>query len=197
MLMIESAVRGLLYINGQFCGPLEQEGQAFPVGGNGEVFVQLFPFGEGERILTAQMHLQEGVIKRLEPKENCFALCWPGSVVQLELRMHGEERTQPCEAQKTQPDALMRYLHLRLAGDSRAALLRAGQQDADGPDLSAYHAAVPLRFPPETMAKRYDQCAGLVRRVAENAAYVDVALANILLDAQGRSLIGRIEIVRT
>lgn len=197
MLMIESAVRGLLYVNGQFMGPLEQEGQAFPVGGNGEVFLQLFPFGEGAAALAAQMHLQDGAIKCLEPKENCFALLWPQRVVQLELRMQAGDMAGDREAQRAEPDVLLRYLHFRLAGDSRAALLRIGQQDRDAPDLSAYHAAVPMRFASGAAGERYDQRAGLVRRIAENIACVDTALAVTTRGGQGRRLIERVDIVRT
>ena len=197
MLMVESAARGLLYVNGQFAGPLEREGQAFPVGGNGEVYLQLFSFGEGAPSLTAQMRLRDGGIEELEPKENCFALIWPDRMIQLELRMRESDRAQADETQQIQPDVLMRYLKMRLAGDSRAALLRAGQRDMDAPDVSAYYAAVPVRFlPADVPDDWYDQRAGLVRRLAENIARVDIALARTSLDGQGRRVIDRVDIAQ-
>ena len=32
VLLIESAARGVLMVNGSFCGPLDGQGQAFPAG---------------------------------------------------------------------------------------------------------------------------------------------------------------------
>ena len=52
ILLIECAARGLLYINGQFCGPLEGDGQAFPTGRNTEIYIQFFPFSAGVLPLT-------------------------------------------------------------------------------------------------------------------------------------------------
>lgn len=197
ILLIESAAQGVLFVNGQFCGPMEREGQAFPIGRNAEVYIQLFPFGEAMP-LTAMLEMREGQIVRLAPKESAFALLWPGGVVQLELRMDAQrEEAAQQAAQRTEADALLRYLHLRLAGDSRAALLRIGQTDADAPDLSAYHAVVPVRFAASAMPERYDLRAGLVRRAAENIAYVDTALAALADGGQGRRQIGRIDVVRT
>lgn len=197
MLLIESAAQGVLFVNGQFCGPMEREGQAFPMGRNAEICVQLFPFGESAP-LTAMLEMREGQIVRLEPKESAFALLWPGGVVQLELRLKmQQEEAAEYAAQKTEADVLLRYLQLRLAGDPRAALLRAGQTDADGPDLSAYHAAVPVRFSLPVMSGGANLRAGLVRRIAENAACVDMALAETAGGGQGHRLIGRIRIART
>ena len=197
MLLIESVVRGVLFVNGQFCGPMEREGQAFPMGRHAEIYIQLFPFGESAP-LAAMLEMREGQIVRLEPKESAFALLWPGGVVQLELRLKAQQMEEAeYAAQRTETDTLLRYLQLRLVGDPRAALLRVGQTDADGPDLSAYHAAVPVRFAPPATLGWHNLRAGLVRRVAENVACVDMALAETAGGGQGRGLIGRIEIART
>lgn len=194
-LLIESAAQGLLLINGQFCGPMEREGQAFPLGRNAEIYIQLIPFGEAAP-LAVGLEMRDGRIAKLYPKENAFALLWPGGVVQLELRMQSQKEPEQT-AQRIEPDALVRYLHLRLAGDPRALLLRAGQQDGDAPDLSAYHAAVPMRFAGSDIPDGYALRAGLVRRSEENVAYVDMALAQMIDDGQGRRLIGRMDILRT
>lgn len=194
-LLIESAAQGLLLINGQFCGPMEREGQAFPLGRNAEIYIQLIPFGEAAP-LAVGLEMRDGRIAKLYPKENAFALLWPGGVVQLELRMQSQKEPEKT-AQRIEPDALVRYLHLRLAGDPRALLLRAGQQDGDAPDLSAYHAAVPMRFMGSDIPDGYALRAGLVRRAEENVAYVDTALAQMIDGGQGRRLIGRMDILRT
>lgn len=194
-LLIESAAQGLLLINGQFCGPMEREGQAFPLGRNAEIYIQLIPFGEAAP-LAVGLEMRDGRIAKLYPKENAFALLWPGGVVQLELRMQSQKEPEKT-AQRIEPDALVRYLHLRLAGDPRALLLRAGQQDGDVPDLSAYHAAVPMRFMGSDIPDGYALRAGLVRRAEENVAYVDTALARMIDGGQGCRLIGRMDILRT
>ena len=156
MLMIESGVRGLLMVNGQFCGPVDGEGQAFPAGQSAEIYMQLFPFDESAAPLTAELRLREGRIERLEPRTRCFALVWPDGVIQLELRP---------------------------------------QDEVQAPDLSGYHAAVPLRFAPLAASERFDERAGLVRRIADNVAQVDAALAITSPAGQGRRLIERMEIL--
>lgn len=195
MLLIESAAQGLLFVNGQFCGPMEREGQAFPLGNHAEIYVQLAPFGEAPP-LAVGLEMREGRIENLYPKENAFALLWPGGFVQLELRLQNQKDAEP-EAQRMEADTLLRYLHMCLAGDQRAAQMCMGKIDTDAPDLAAYYAAVPLRFAAEPVPERYDQRAGLVRRTAENVACVDMALAETADGGQGRRLIRKIDIVRT
>lgn len=193
ILMIESGVRGLLMVNGQFCGPVDGEGQAFPAGKNAEIYIQLFPFDASVVPLTAQMQLQEGRIELLEPRDRCFALAWPDGVIQLELRLQADE---PAQAQQAAPNTLLRYLTMKLMGDPQAAMLWMRPQDeVAAPDLSAYHAAVPLRFAPLSAGERFDERAGLVRRTAENTAQVDAALAVTTPAGQGRRLIERMEIL--
>jgi len=193
-LLIESTVQGLLFINGQFCGPMEREGQAFPSGQNAEIYIQLFPFSVEKAPLTAALILKEGQITRLEPQENCFALLWPDGVIQLELRMPGQEEPS-AQAQAAAHSVLARYLTLRLAGDLQAAGLWLRPQDeANAPDISVYSAVVPLRFAPLAVPERYDDRAGLVRRIAPNVAEVDAALAMTSPAGQGHRLIERIDI---
>ncbi|MBE5799553.1 MAG: hypothetical protein E7321_06340 [Clostridiales bacterium] len=196
-LLIESCAQGVLVVNGQFCGPMEREGQAFPVGRNAEVYVQMFPFGADKAPLTAAMILRDGQIARLEPQENAFALLWPDGVIQLELRMPGQSDA-PVQETENAHGTLLRYLSLRLAGDPQAARLWLRAQDeANTPDLSAYHAAVPMRFAPPDAPERYDDRAGLVRRAAPNVATVDAALAITSPAGQGRRLLERIDILKT
>lgn len=194
VLLIESAGEGVLFVNGQFIGPMERGGQAFPCGQNEEVYIQLFPFGE-RAPLAAKLLLRSGQIAALEPQENCFALLWPDGIVQLELHMQVQEHERAQE-ERTDPNALLRYLAMRLAGDEQARFLLMQQDARDAPDLSEYHAAVPLRFAPQDTDGRFDMQAGLVRRIAPNVACVDAALAITVPIGQGRRLIERIKIIR-
>lgn len=195
-LLIESAGDGVLYVNGQFCGPMERDGQAFPCGENEEVYIQLFPFGE-QTPLAAKLLLRGGRIAALEPQENCFALLWPDGIIQLELRRKFQTAEYEQPAQETAMNVLLRYLNMRLAGDEQARLLLMQQDERIVPDLSAYHAAVPLRFAPLEADERFDMRAGLVRRVADNVACVDAVLAMTVPMGQGRRMIERMEIIRT
>ena len=195
-LLIESGAQGLLFVNGQFCGPIEREGQAFPMGQNAEVYIQLFPFGEGAP-LTALLHMRGGQIVQLEPQEHAYALIWPDGVVQLELRMRSQAESAPEEMQPSS-GVLLRYLHLRLSDDPQAQRLWLRPQDeGNTPDLSAYHAVVPLRFAPVSVPDRFDDRAGLVRRAADNIAVIDAALAVTMPAGQGRRLIESISILKT
>lgn len=194
-LLIESAGDGVLYVNGQFCGPMEREGQAFPCGENEEVYIQLFPFGE-QTPLAAKLLLRGGRVAALVPQDHCYALLWPDGIIQLELRMQAMEREQE-QSRQTAANTLMQYLNMQLSGDEQARLLLMQQDERIAPDLSAYHAVVPLRFALLDTDERYDMCAGLVRRIAPNVACVDAALAMTVPLGQGRRLIEKIEILRT
>ena len=109
--------------------------------------------------------------------------------------MHGREQERVQEEQ-TAPNALLRYLSMQLTGDEQARLLLMGQDARDMPDLSEYHAVVPLRFALHDADSRFDMQAGLVRRIAPNVACVDAALAMTVPIGQGRRLIERIEVIR-
>ena len=195
VLVIESETRGVLTVNGQFCGPLDGEGQAFPTGADAEVYIQFFPFAQGAAPLTAAMELRGGEIARLEPEDACYALIWPDGLIQLELRPLGAQTPAgDGERETAAAGTLLRYLNMCLAGDAQArSLLMDPRAEID---LSGYDAAVPLRFAPLKASDRFDERAGLVRRVAPNAARVDAALAVTSPAGQGHRLIERIEVMR-
>ncbi|HIU15408.1 MAG TPA: hypothetical protein IAC49_03045 [Candidatus Ventricola intestinavium] len=195
ILWIESAVDGVLMVNGCFCGPVDAQGQAFPAAEDAEIYIQLFPFQRGIQPLTVALELKNGGIEQLHPKESAYALIWPDGVIQLELRADGEDAQAQAEAVEVAPSALLRYLTLRLAGDERAAQLQMRPQDRIS--LPDYDAVVPLRFSPLRTQERFDERAGLVRRLEENVARVDTALAITSPAGQGHRLIERIEIVET
>lgn len=195
MLYIESRTPGVLMVNGFFCGPLEGDGQAFPTGRDAEIYIQFFPFSAGAPPLTAAMRLQGGQIERLEPEAAAYALLWPDGVIQLELICAGQENLPPAQEESAAPSVLLRHLSAKIAGDPQADLLLLRPQD--GADVTGYDAVVPLRFAPQSVPDRFDERAGLVRRLAPNVARVDAALASTVPAGQGRRMIERVEIVRT
>ncbi len=196
VVFIQSGADGVLLVNGFFCGPIG-EGQSFPAGRDAEVFIQLFPFGEALPV-TVQLQLRNGQVERLFPQEAAYALCWPDGVIQVELRssaQRAQESAAKAQRQEETQGVLMRYLSLRLLGDPQAERLLLDPRL--GADLSGYEAAVPLRFFPQETSVRCDERAGLVRRLDENVAAVDAALAATVPAGQGMRRIERIEIVRT
>ena len=195
MLYVQSRSSGLLVINGQFCGPLEGGGQAFPMSRDAEVYVQLFPFSRGAPPLTAALVLQDGAVERLEPQDAAFALLWPDGVVQLELAPDAPPTEAREEIETAAADVLLRYLRARLSGDAQADALLLRPQS--GVDVTGAEAVVPLRFPPLTAPERFDARAGLVYRLAPNVARVDAVLAATVPAGQGHRLIGQIEVLRT
>lgn len=196
-LYIESRAPGVLFINGFFCGPLEGDAQTYPLGRNAEIYIQFFPLARSAQTLSVAMRVEGEKITRLDPQDAAYALLWPDGVIQLELT---PAQAQEPEAADTGRDGassmtLLRYLSAKLAGDAQADALLMRPQD--GADVSGYDAAVPLRFPPGGVSERYDERAGLVRRIAPNIACVDAALAATVPVGQGRRMIERIEIMRT
>lgn len=197
MLYMESRTQGLLVVNGQFCGPLEGEGQAFPLGRDAEVYIQLFPYGRAAQPLAVALRMEGGEIARLQPQDAAYALLWPDGVIQLELTA-GQEQAMPSqegEREGASSMTLLRYLTSKMAGDAQADVYLMRPQD--GADVSGYDAVVPLRFAPSGVSERYDERAGLLKRLAPNVARVDAALASTVPAGQGRRMIERVEIVRT
>lgn len=198
MLYIESRTPGLLSINGFFCGPIEGDGQSFPMGLNVDIYIQFFPYARSAQVLSVAMRVEGGQITRLEPQDAAYALLWPDGIIQLELTPGAADDTQTAQdtgAQGASSMTLLRYLSAKLAGDMQADALLMRPQD--GADVSGYDAVVPLRFAPGGASERYDERAGLVRRLAPNIAKVDAALACTVPAGQGRRMIERVEIVRT
>ena len=193
-LLIECRTPGVLHINGFFCGPLDGEGQAFPVGKNAEIYIQFFPYGRGQGPLTVALRIDNGQITRLDPPDAAYALLWPDGVIQLELAGDDMQDSAQQSQEGASSLALLRYLSLRLAGDPQADSLLMRAQD--GIDLHGYEAVVPLRYPPSCTPERYDERAGLVMRLAPNVARVDAALAATVPAGQGKRMIERVEIMK-
>jgi len=195
MLRVECACEGLLTVNGQFCGPLEKDGQVFPMGEYAQAYLQFCAYHSQIKPLAAVLELRAGQIERLEPQNNCFALAWPDGVLQLELRPEGCEAWQTQREEAIVPNTLLRYLSMTMAGDERARQLLMRAQD--GVSFAGYETALPLRFAPLHAPHWANECAGLVRRTGSNAAVVDAVLAAVVPCGAGKKMIERLEIVRT
>ena len=193
-LLIECRAQGVLYINGFFCGPLEGDAQAFPVGRNAEIYIQFFPYGHAAS-LTIAMRIEAGRVARLDPPDAAYALHWPDGVIQLELVEGDMQKPLQQTREGASSATLLRYLSAKLAGDMQADSLLMRAQDRI--DLSGYEAVVPLRYPPSGAPERCDERAGLIRRTAPNVACVDAALAATVPAGQGKRMIERVEIIRT
>ena len=197
MLHIQCAVRGLLTVNGQFCGPVDGGGQTFPAAQDAEIFIEYTPLAQSAAPLALELVLAGGQIVRLEPAARGYALLWPDGVIQLELRPDTLDAPETGEAEQAAQSVLLRYLALRLAGDAAAdaaadALL---MHPAAAKGLPAYDAVVPLRFAPLRAPERFDERAGLVVRLAPNIARVNAALAVTVPTGQGKRLIEQIEVI--
>lgn len=193
MLHIQCAVRGLLTVNGQFCGPVDGGGQTFPAAQDAEIFIEYTPLAQSAAPLALELVLAGGEIARLEPAARGYALLWPDGVIQLELRPDAPGEPETGEAEQAAQSVLLRYLALRLAGDAAADALLMHPAAAKG--LPAYDAVVPLRFAPLRAPERFDERAGLVVRLAPNIARVNAALAVTVPTGQGKRLIEQIEVM--
>ena len=123
MLHIQCAVRGLLTVNGQFCGPVDGGGQTFPAAQDAEIFIEYTPLAQSAAPLALELVLAGGEIVRLEPAARGYALLWPDGVIQLELRPDAPGEPETGEAEQAAQSVLLRYLALRLAGDAAADAL--------------------------------------------------------------------------
>lgn len=139
--------------------------------------------------------LQNGSIARLEPETVGYALLWTDGVIQLEIHPETDEQPDEQAQEQAAQTVLLRYLSMRLAGAADAAALLMEPHAADR--LPQYDAVVPVRFAPLKAPERFDQCAGIVTRLAPNIARVDTVLAMTAPAGQGRRLIERMELLRT
>lgn len=195
MLCIQCAIRGLLTINGQFCGPVDGEGQTFPTARDAEIFIEYMPLTENAKPMALELALEQGKVSRIEPAPHGYALIWPDGLIQLELRPEAPDMPEAGETEQAAPNVLLRYLTMRLAGGRGRGCAADARGAADG--LPAYDAVVPLRFAPLHAPERFDERAGLVTRLAPNIARVNATLAVTVPTGQGRRMIERIEVMET
>ena len=108
MLHIQCAVRGLLTVNGQFCGPVDGGGQTFPAAQDAEIFIEYMPLAQSAAPLALELVLAGGEIVRLEPAARGYALLWPDGVIQLELRPDAPGEPETGEAEQAAQSVLLR-----------------------------------------------------------------------------------------
>lgn len=65
---IQCAIRGLLTINGQFCGPVDGDGQTFPTARDAEIFIEYMPLTENAKPMALELALEQGKVGRIEPR---------------------------------------------------------------------------------------------------------------------------------
>ena len=136
MIEMESAVRGLLWVNGQFCGPVDREGQTFPASENAEIFIQFFPLDIKTKPAALEMVLQNGSIARLEPETVGYALLWADGVIQLEIHPETDEQPDEQAQEQAAQTVLLRYLSMRLAGQMRRRCSWSRMRRTDCPNMT-------------------------------------------------------------
>lgn len=94
------AIRGLLTINGQFCGPVDGEGQTFPTARDAEIFIEYMPLTENAKPMALELALEQGKVSRIEPAPHGYALIWPDGLIQLELRPEAPDMPEAGETEQ-------------------------------------------------------------------------------------------------
>ena len=87
MLCIQCAIRGLLTINGQFCGPVDGEGQTFPTARDAEIFIEYMPLTENAKPMALELALEQGKVQaESNPRRTATRSSGRTDCIQLELR---------------------------------------------------------------------------------------------------------------
>ena len=142
-------------------------------------------------------------IQRLQPRQTPLPVQWTELLKKTNLRAEDTPEVtvlvwdgDTLAATGSRSGTLLQYLNMKLAGDPQASRMWLGGQEAPL-DLSAYQGVVPLRFAPLQVPQHFDDRAGLVRRIAPNAAVIDAAMAATASAGKGRRLIESIRIFPT
>ena len=75
MLHIQCAVRGLLTVNGQFCGPVDGGGQTFPTAQDAEIFIEYTPLAQSAAPLALELVLAGGESSGWNPRRAAMRSC--------------------------------------------------------------------------------------------------------------------------
>lgn len=84
MLLIQSNTPGLLTLNGQFCGRVDDSPHSYLTHRSDRGYLFFSPFDDARSSLTREIRVQDDQL--LPPDEGIYALQWPEGVCQLELR---------------------------------------------------------------------------------------------------------------
>ena len=109
MLLMQSQSPGLLTINGQFCGRLDASPHTYMTHADERIYLSFLPFDDALAPLTREMRLSRDALD--PPAEGLYAISWPESVHQLELRPFPRIPSPPApSAPPDMPDAVRRPL---------------------------------------------------------------------------------------
>ena len=84
MLLIQSNTPGLLTLNGQFCGRVDDSPHSYLTHRSDRGYLFFSPFDDARSSLTREIRVQDDQL--LPPDEGIYALQWHEGVCQLELR---------------------------------------------------------------------------------------------------------------
>lgn len=125
VLVIESPVSGLVYVNGRLIGEVsENGGVSLPVAPWGAVYVEHRPLTTGYLPIARRITLSAGrpVVEALEAQSGVAAVCWPGGVIDLELTPERVDAA-PERAQQAQVEDF--FLRLLAGANPRVEVYRA------------------------------------------------------------------------
>ena len=75
MLHIQCAVRGLLTVNGQFCGPVDGGGQTFPAAQDAEIFIEYTLLAQSAAPLALELVWRAGKSSGWNPRRAATRSC--------------------------------------------------------------------------------------------------------------------------
>lgn len=101
MLLIQSNTPGLLTLNGQFCGRVDDSPHTYLTHRDDRGYLAFMPYNDAYLPLVREIHLQDDQLS--PPDEGLYALQWPESVCQLELRP-APRFAVPAQASSPLPD---------------------------------------------------------------------------------------------
>lgn len=84
MLLVQSQTPGLLTINGQFCGRVDEAAHTYMTHRDERAYLSFCPFDDAFLPLTREIHIAGDQL--LSPAQGLYALMWPENICQLELR---------------------------------------------------------------------------------------------------------------
>ncbi len=144
MLIIRSAVPGMVFVNGRFAGEAgEDSAVSMPVSARGMLYIELRPLQGGYLPLARRFAMANGrpVGTSIEGQPGLSALSWPGGVLEIELAPERARATPPKVLSGAQGDLTLRLID----GDTtQLELTRNGQ--------AAVHSLPDGAQPPEARA---------------------------------------------
>ncbi|MDL2206604.1 hypothetical protein LJC33_06830 [Eubacteriales bacterium OttesenSCG-928-N13] len=182
MLIIHSAVPGMVYINGRFAGEADEEGAvSLPVSARGTLYIELRPLVPGFLPLARRIALSGGAVvpASVEGMRGMSLVQWPGGVLEAELSPEQTSSNRDRITSREQDALTMRLVQ----GDQTQLELIRGEERASHP--------LPNDALPPELVYLPDGGLQLMGRTQQDDAYL-LALGDSLADArlmvQGRQV---------